>query len=115
MDTVSVLTSEYGEAANQEAGSQLTFSTPISGIDSTAYVSVDGIGGGSDVETDDDYRVGRTLFSIARVEDRLGRRDDALAHASRFIEEDHDLLREFSNIWIAVDSYVGLGIGRIPV
>ena len=32
--------------------------------------------------TDDDYRVGRTLFSIARVEDRLGRRDDALAHAT---------------------------------
>ncbi len=32
--------------------------------------------------TDDDYRVGRTLFSIARVEDRLGRRDDALMHAT---------------------------------
>lgn len=49
--------------ANLAAGSQLSYQTPISGLDSTVYVNNDGITGGSDEEGDGDYR-DRVIFRI---------------------------------------------------
>ncbi|MEY3026533.1 MAG: hypothetical protein RLZZ238_1430, partial [Planctomycetota bacterium] len=34
----------------------------------------------------DDYRVGRSLFNIAAIEERLGRTDDAITHAREALE-----------------------------
>ena len=62
MAIVSATTAAYGLAANQDSGTELVFTTPIGGIDSTAFVGVDGLAGGSDAETDEAYR--------ARVQER---------------------------------------------
>jgi uncharacterized phage protein gp47/JayE len=59
---VNVASTTYGSTTNQDSGSQLTLSTPISGIDTTVYIPFSELGNGTDVETDVDYR--------ARVLDR---------------------------------------------
>ena len=54
---VSVKSVGYGSTQNLSSGSTLSFTNPIAGIDSDAYVTNDQIGGGTDVETDEEYRV----------------------------------------------------------
>lgn len=56
MAQVEVLTDEYGASTVLESGDILTFTTPITGIHSTAYVGPDGVLGGNDVESDDNFR-----------------------------------------------------------
>lgn len=51
----------FGASQNLISGSPLSLSSPISGVDTTAYVSFDEISGGTDVESDDDLR-DRVLF-----------------------------------------------------
>jgi len=45
-----------GSDGNDDAGVSLTFTSPITGVDSTATVDSDGINGGADLESDEDYR-----------------------------------------------------------
>lgn len=45
-----------GEDSNDEASVSLSFVSPITGVNSTATVDSDGINGGADIESDDDYR-----------------------------------------------------------
>jgi uncharacterized phage protein gp47/JayE len=45
-----------GFNTNMASGSELIFSSLLAGIDSSAYVTFDGIAGGDDVESDTDYR-----------------------------------------------------------
>jgi len=54
--TVPVESIGTGASTNQGSGSTLTFSSPIAGIDSTAYVQFGEIGGGADLESDADLR-----------------------------------------------------------
>lgn len=55
--TVTVKSLGFGQAVNLESGASLSFSTPLAGIDNTAFVQFDGISGGTDIESDDDLRV----------------------------------------------------------
>ncbi len=45
-----------GALTNQSSGAELTLTSPISGIDSSLFVTFDGLSGGSDIESDEDYR-----------------------------------------------------------
>jgi uncharacterized phage protein gp47/JayE len=45
-----------GAAGNTDAGAALTFTTPIAGVSSSATVAPGGLGGGVDVEEDEDLR-----------------------------------------------------------
>jgi len=47
---------DFGLATNVDGGNALTLVTPIAGIDSTAYTEYEGLSGGADAETDDQYR-----------------------------------------------------------
>jgi len=61
---VSVQSNETGKIQNLDGGSLLTLNTPITNIDSTGYANFSGVGGGSDIETEDDFR-DRILFASA--------------------------------------------------
>lgn len=58
---IAVISQDYGSTTNQEAGSQLTLSTPIAGVDSTIWVPYLDIASGTDTETDEEYR-SRVLY-----------------------------------------------------
>jgi uncharacterized phage protein gp47/JayE len=51
-----VVSADNGIDQNLLSGARLTLSTPISGVTAAAFVRVDGITGGTDVETDDALR-----------------------------------------------------------
>ncbi|UCF50245.1 MAG: baseplate J/gp47 family protein [Thermoplasmatales archaeon] len=61
--TLDVVSDDEGSSVNQDSGAELTFTTPIAGVDDLAYVQSDGISGGSDLETDDDFNE-RFLFRV---------------------------------------------------
>jgi uncharacterized phage protein gp47/JayE len=52
-----------GQATNKTAGEELTFSSPIAGVEDTAFVNFGEISGGTDIESDDDFRT-RFLFRV---------------------------------------------------
>ena len=54
--TVSVVSNDFGEDQNLATGAALTWTTPLPGIDSTAFVQFEGLVGGTDVESTDDFR-----------------------------------------------------------
>jgi uncharacterized phage protein gp47/JayE len=54
--STTVTATTTGSDTNLEAGPQLTFTSAVSGVDTQAYVQFGGITGGSDVESDDDFR-----------------------------------------------------------
>jgi len=54
--TVNVQSVGFGNAQNLANGTQLTFSSPIAGVDDTAVVQFTEIAGGTDIESDDDLR-----------------------------------------------------------
>lgn len=54
--TIPIISNGYGEAQNLLAGTELTFTSPIAGVDNTAYIQYDALSGGTDIETDADYR-----------------------------------------------------------
>lgn len=54
--SVPVRSSVYGSGANLVSGTELTLNTPIAGVDNIALVGIDGITGGTDVESDTNYR-----------------------------------------------------------
>lgn len=55
--SVAVESTGFGAAQNQASGAELTLTSPIAGVDSIAVVQFSEIGGGTDLETDDDLRV----------------------------------------------------------
>jgi uncharacterized phage protein gp47/JayE len=55
--SVAIESVEFGQDTNQDAGTQISFSSPISGVDSTTRVQFGAIGGGTDLQSDEDYRV----------------------------------------------------------
>lgn len=59
---IPVVSAETGGNTNLLPGAQVTIVTPIAGADNIAFVDIGSIGGGSDVESDDDLRA-RILFS----------------------------------------------------
>jgi uncharacterized phage protein gp47/JayE len=77
MAAIPAVTEDYGSAYNLDSGTELAFSSPISGVSSTAYVGYGGLSGGEDVETDTAYRARVraryqnpvTLFNDAAIED----------------------------------------------
>lgn len=54
--TVTVTASDAGDAGNADAGTKLTITETIPGINGEATVDVDGLSGGHDIESIDDYR-----------------------------------------------------------
>ena len=52
---------EAGAEQNKQAGETLTITSPIAGLDNEAVVQFAAIGGGTDEESDDDYRI-RVLY-----------------------------------------------------
>lgn len=62
--TVPVTAVVPGSNGNTTASSVLTFTSPVSGIDSTATVDGSGLSGGTDIESDDDLRI-RLLARIS--------------------------------------------------
>lgn len=55
--SVAITASVADEDSNCDTGVELTFQSPVSGVDAVATVDVDGIEGGTDEESSDDYRV----------------------------------------------------------
>jgi len=54
--TITIEATETGADGNEDAGASLSFVSPIDGVDSAAIVASDGLTGGSDEETDNNYR-----------------------------------------------------------
>lgn len=54
--SLSIQSVDYGESQNLASGTQLTLSSPISGISDTAIVQFSEIAGGTDLESNDDLR-----------------------------------------------------------
>lgn len=54
--SLSIRSIEFGSDYNLSNGTQLTFGTPISGVDDTAIVQFGEIAGGTDLESDEDLR-----------------------------------------------------------
>lgn len=46
----------FGHSANLAGGSSVSFTSIVSGADTTAYVQFEGLSGGSDLESDEDFR-----------------------------------------------------------
>ena len=70
--SVGVESSDTGSATNQDAGAALSFLSPQAGIDNTGYVDFGAIGGGSDLESDADFRarlLDRTRNPVANFND----------------------------------------------
>lgn len=69
---------DFGVDTNQDSGAELTYVTPISGVNNSSFVDVDGIDGGADQENDTDFRerfIARVqnpiaLFNIAAIENQ---------------------------------------------
>lgn len=57
MASISVQSDDFGLNTNVDAGSQITITSPIAGLNDTAFVQYGGIAGGADLESDDDFRV----------------------------------------------------------
>jgi uncharacterized phage protein gp47/JayE len=55
--SVSIESVEFGQDQNQDAGTEISFSSPISGVDSLTRVQFGAIGGGTDLESDEDLRI----------------------------------------------------------
>jgi uncharacterized phage protein gp47/JayE len=74
--SIEVTSDDFGQDANVDAGTAVTLSSPIAGVNDTAYVQYDGLTGGTDSETDSDFRnryIERwqnpvTLFNDAAIE-----------------------------------------------
>ena len=64
--TASVEATETGSDGNQDAGAELEFVSPISGVDGTAVVGSDGLAGGVDRESYEAWR-DRILLRRARI------------------------------------------------
>lgn len=60
---VPVESEDAGSDKNLLSGTQLTALSPVVGLDNTAYTPFDGVGGGADIETDEELR-DRLLFRI---------------------------------------------------
>lgn len=58
-----VVSQENGQSTNLSANTRVSFSTPIAGVDASAYVDQSAVGGGTDIETDDELRA-RMLYRI---------------------------------------------------
>jgi len=54
--SIAVTSQDFGQAVNADSGAGLDLTNPISGVDSTAYVQYGAIGGGTDLENDEDLR-----------------------------------------------------------
>ena len=54
--TISITSTDFGQELNQDAGTELTFNATIAGIDSVVRVQFGAIGGGTDTQSDEDYR-----------------------------------------------------------
>lgn len=54
--TVTVIALTSGAETNLNAGPQISLTSAIAGVDTQAYIQFGGLAGGSDLETDDEYR-----------------------------------------------------------
>lgn len=61
--SIEVIASSFGEITNQVSGTNLTFSNLITNVASIALVQADGLAGGNDQESADDYRT-RIIFQV---------------------------------------------------
>lgn len=68
-----------GNAGNTAAGSRVTFASPIPGVNAHAVVGASGLGGGADLESDDDLRA--RLLARIRKPPHGGNADDYVAWA----------------------------------
>jgi len=57
MVSMSIESVAFGDAQNLSSGTNLTFSSPIAGVDDTAIVQFGEISGGTDLESDEDLRL----------------------------------------------------------
>lgn len=55
--TATLLSDDFGQAANVEAGEIVTITTPIIGVNDNAIVQLLGLQGGADIETDEELRI----------------------------------------------------------
>jgi len=64
---VNLQSQSTGQVVNLDSGAVLTLAVSISNIDNTGFAQFDGISGGADIETDDEYRV-RIILSRSILE-----------------------------------------------
>lgn len=57
MASLTVESVDFGKDNNLASGTQLTFTSPIAGVDDTAIVQFGEVAGGTDLETDEDLRI----------------------------------------------------------
>ena len=55
--SIEVTTVEFSSTANAEQGTIFAYSTPLAGVDTNAFTQFDGLTGGSDLESDEAFRV----------------------------------------------------------
>ncbi len=63
--TTAATATENGAGGNTDAGSPLSLVSPVAGVASSVMVADDGLSGGADLESDDDYRA-RMLSAIQK-------------------------------------------------
>lgn len=74
--SVEVESTAFGAATNQAAGSELTLTSPLAGVDAVGIVQFGELGGGTDIESDaalrvrilDAYRNPVSTFNVAAIE-----------------------------------------------
>jgi len=54
--SINVTSEDFGQQTNAANGTRLTFASPLTGVDSDAFVQFTAIGGGTDIESDDELR-----------------------------------------------------------
>ncbi len=75
MATIPSVSVDFGDVQNIAANTQLSITSPIAGLDNTAFAAFPGITGGTDLESDVDFRVRYleayqnpiALFNVAQV------------------------------------------------
>lgn len=76
--SIALLSDDYGQDVNLDSGAPVSITVPIAGLEDTAYVQYGAVGGGTDLETDDDlrdrilfkYRNPATPFNAVQIESK---------------------------------------------
>jgi uncharacterized phage protein gp47/JayE len=58
-----ILSEGFGQSTNLENGAEVSFIVPIPSVNTSGYVQIDGVAGGTDIETTEEYRA-RLKFKV---------------------------------------------------
>jgi len=89
--SISVTAVDFGEDTDADSGDKLTFLSVIGGVDDgVGYVQTDGLSGGADSESDDDYRT--------RITNRI--QNPVAQFSTSAIEDQAFLINGVTRVWV---------------